>query len=64
MRIFQKLNSVEKVVVQTYDGAPVMSSELNGMLAKTKKNVPKAKVLHCYAHKLNLLHLHLVKCMP
>ena len=62
--ILQKFNCVEKLVAQTYDGASVMSSELNGVQAKIKEHVSKAMFLHCYAHKLNLVLLHSAKCMP
>ena len=55
---------MEKLVAQTYDGASVMSSELNGVQARIKEDVPKAMFLHCYAHKLNLVLLHSAKCMP
>ena len=55
---------MEKLVAQTYDGASVMSSELNGMQAKIKEDVIKAMFLHCYAYKLNLVLLHSAKCMP
>ena len=34
--ILQKFNSVEKLVEQTYDGASVMSSELNVVQVKIK----------------------------
>ena len=60
--ILQKFNCVEKLVAQTYDGASVMSSELNGVQAKIKENVPKVMFLHCYVHKLNLVLLHSAKC--
>ena len=40
--ILQKFNCVEKLVAQTYDGAPVMSSEFNRMQAKIEENVPEA----------------------
>ena len=63
LEILQKFNSVEKLVAQTYDGASVMSFELNGVQAKIKEDVPKAMFLHCYAHKLNLVLLHSAKCM-
>ena len=53
--ILQKFNCVEKLVAQTYDGASVMSFELNGVQAKIKENVLEAMFLHCYAHKLNLV---------
>ena len=62
--ILQKFNSVEKLVAQTYDGTSVMSSELNGVQAKIKEDVPDTMFLHCYAHKLNLVLLHSEKCMP
>ena len=62
--ILQKFNSVEKLVAQTCDVASVMSSELNGVQAKIKEDVPEAMFLHCYAHKVNLVLLHSVKCMP
>ena len=62
--ILQKFNSVEKLVAQTYDGASVMSSELYGVQAKIKEDVPEAMFLHCYAHKLILVLLHSTKCMP
>ena len=62
--ILQKFNSVEKLVAQTYDGASVMSSELNRVQAKIKEDVPEAMFLHCYAHKLNSVVLHSAKCMP
>ena len=62
--ILQKFNCVEKLVAQTYDGASVMSPELNGVQAKIKEDVPEAMFLHCYAHKLNLVLLHSAKCMP
>ena len=41
-----------------------MSSELNGVQARIKDDVPEAMFLHCYAHKLNLVLLHSAKCMP
>ena len=62
--ILQKFNSVEKLVAQTYDGASVMSSELNGVQTKIKEDMPKAMFLHCNAHKLNLVLLHSAKCTP
>ena len=41
-----------------------MSSELNGVQAKIKEDVPEGMFLHCYAQKLNLVLLHSAKCMP
>lgn len=62
--VLEKYNCVEKLVAQTYDGAAVMASELNGVQAKMKKKVPEAMFTHCYAHKLNLVLIHSAKCMP
>ena len=42
LRILQKFNSVKKLVAQTYDGASVMSSELNGVQAKIKEDMSEA----------------------
>lgn len=50
-----KYSCVDKLVAQTYDGASVMASELNGVQAKIKEKVPEALFTHCYAHKLNLV---------
>lgn len=42
----------EKLVIQTYDGAPVMSSELNGAQARIKEKVPEA-MFTCAGRFLN-----------
>lgn len=62
--VLGKYNCVEKLVAQTYDGASVMASALNGVQAKIKEKVPEAMFTHCYAHKLNLVLSHSAKCMP
>lgn len=62
--VLEKYDCTEKLVAQTYDGAAVMASELNGVQAKVKEKVPEAMFTHCYAHKLNLVLLHSAKCMP
>ncbi|XP_061775076.1 zinc finger MYM-type protein 1-like isoform X1 [Nerophis ophidion] len=62
--VLKKYDCVKKLVAQTYDGAAVMASELNGVQAKIKERVPEAMFTHCYAHKLNLVLLHSAKCMP
>nr|XP_032833154.1 zinc finger MYM-type protein 1-like isoform X4 [Petromyzon marinus] len=62
--VLRKYNCVEKLVAQTYDGASVMASDLNGVQAKIKEKVPEARFTHCYAHKLNLVLSHSAKCMP
>ncbi|XP_032067125.1 zinc finger MYM-type protein 1-like [Thamnophis elegans] len=64
LRVLEKYDCVGKLVAQTYDGAAVMASELNGVQAKIKEKVPEAMFTHCYAHKLNLVLLHSAKCMP
>uniref|UniRef100_A0A3P9K3W7 Zinc finger MYM-type protein 1 n=1 Tax=Oryzias latipes TaxID=8090 RepID=A0A3P9K3W7_ORYLA len=62
--VLEKYDCTDKLVTQTYDGAAVMASELNGVQAKVKEKVPEAIFTHCYAHKLNLVLMHSAKCMP
>lgn len=62
--VLDKYDCAGKLVAQTYDGAAVVASELNGVQAKVKEKVPEAMFTHCYAHKLNLVLLHSAKCMP
>lgn len=50
-----ELGCLKKLVAQTYDGAAVMGSDLNGVQAKIRKHAPEAIFIHCYAHKLNLV---------
>jgi Domain of unknown function (DUF4371)/hAT family C-terminal dimerisation region len=52
---FAKFDYKNKLVSQTYDGAAVMASELNGLQAKIKAVAPQATFVHCYAHLLNLV---------
>lgn len=51
--VFQKFNVAGKLVGQTYDGASVMSGDLNGLQTKIRSVAPQALFTHCYAHKLN-----------
>jgi hypothetical protein len=44
-----------KIVAQTYDGAEVMSGELNGLQTKVRDMFSNAMFIHCTAHKLNLV---------
>lgn len=44
-----------KLVAQTYDGAAVMSSALNGTQAKVREQFSNAIFIHCNAHVLNLV---------
>lgn len=62
--VLGKYKCVEGLVAQTYDGASVMASDLNGVQAKIKEKVLEAMFTHCYAHKLNLVLSHSAKCMP
>ena len=51
-------NCGTKLVAQTYDGAAVMSSALNGVQSKIKDVYPQTLFVHCYhcyAHVLNLV---------
>lgn len=48
-------NATDKLIAQTYDGASVMSGNINGVQAKIKLHYPNANYVHCYAHQLNLV---------
>ena len=56
-----------KLVMQTYDGASVMSGHLNGLQAVLRQVYPYAFFFHCAAHRLTLvlcqsaLHIKAVK---
>ena len=52
---FAKFNFKEKLVGQTYDGASVMSGDLNGLQSQVKNIAPQALFTHCYGHRLNLV---------
>ncbi len=60
----QGYNFKDKLVAQTYDGAAVMASALNGLQAKVKAIAPSAMFVHCYAHRLNLVLSQGGKCLP
>ncbi|KAF2888919.1 hypothetical protein ILUMI_17254 [Ignelater luminosus] len=51
----QQLCCGDKFIAQAYDGAAVMSGELNRTQAKVKEVYPKAFFIHCCAHVLNLV---------
>ena len=59
-----KYGCVEKLVAQTYDGAMVMASHLNGVQVKVREKAPAALFTHCYAHKLNLVLSQSAKFIP
>lgn len=50
-----------KIVGQTYDGASVMAGGKNGVQTIIRQTYPSALFIHCYAHQLNLVLLHVVK---
>ncbi|KAJ3654966.1 hypothetical protein Zmor_014116 [Zophobas morio] len=52
---FSKYDITNKLIGQTYDGASVMSGELNGLQSRVKQIAPQALFTHCYAHRLNLI---------
>ncbi|KAG2468769.1 GNPAT acyltransferase, partial [Polypterus senegalus] len=54
----------EKRVAQTYDGAAVFASSFNGLQAKVKVIAPSEVIVHCYAHRLNLVLSQGAKCLP
>jgi hypothetical protein len=45
---------IKKCVGQCYDGAAVMSGNLNGVQSRIKAVAPQANYVHCHAHRLNL----------
>jgi len=48
-------NETDKLIAQTYDGASVMSGNINGVQVKIKLHYPNANYVYCYAHQLNLV---------
>ncbi|MGH0116152.1 UNVERIFIED_CONTAM: hypothetical protein FKN15_074793 [Acipenser sinensis] len=60
-----KLNGLDylQCVVQTYDGASVMSGASGGVQAKFQKYHPEAIYVDCYAHELNLVLCHTCKAI-
>lgn len=57
-------NFAEKLIAQTYDGAAVIASALNGLQAKVRAVAPSAIFVHCYAHRLNLILCQGLKNIP
>ena len=48
-------NCAEKLVAQTYDGATNLSGLRGGVPARVKEHYLYADIIHCYAHRLNLV---------
>ncbi|XP_069461338.1 zinc finger MYM-type protein 1-like [Ambystoma mexicanum] len=63
--IFNVLSSLgidtNECVGQGYDGASVMSGQLNGVQAQVQKEVPSALHVNCMNHRLNLVIVDTVK---
>lgn len=53
-----------KLVIQTYDGASVMSGKLAGVQALVREKFPHANFIHCHAHRLNLVLRQTAQCFP
>lgn len=51
----EKYECHNKLVSQSYDGAAVMSGDLNGVQTKVRETHRNAIFIHCYAHCLNLV---------
>ena len=45
----------DKVVIQTYDGAAVMSGHIGGVQVQVRQHCPFAHFVNCAAHRLNLV---------
>ncbi|MGH0150919.1 UNVERIFIED_CONTAM: hypothetical protein FKN15_028710 [Acipenser sinensis] len=50
-----KYDYKKKLVSQSYDGAAVLAGELGGLQALVKNDAPQALLVHCFAHRLNLI---------
>ena len=53
-KLGQYSNIKDKLIMQTYDGASVMSGHINGVQAIVRQEYPFAHFVHCAAHRLNL----------
>ena len=54
-KLIQHENIKEKLIGQTYDGAPVMSGHINGVQAQLQLGYPFPHFVHCAAYRLNLV---------
>jgi hypothetical protein len=45
----------DKLILQTYDGAAVMSGHISGVQVQVRQEYPFAYFVHCAAHRLNLV---------
>lgn len=54
-KCIQNFDYKSKLIGQCFDGASVMSGQLNGLQAKIKEQAPQAVFVHCLAHRMNLV---------
>ncbi len=54
-KLGQYSNIEEKLIMETYDGASVMSGHINGVQTLVRQEYPFAHFVHCAAHRLNLV---------
>ena len=54
----------ENCVCQYHDGASVMSGRCSGVQARFKVSAPLALYIHCCAHRLNLVLVDFIRCIP
>lgn len=55
INVLEEFHCLNKLVAQTYDGAPVLSSEINGVQSLLRQKCPLASYVWCSAHVLNLI---------
>ena len=48
-------STLDKLIMQTYDGASVMSRHISGVQTLVREDYPFAYFFHCTAHRLNLV---------
>ena len=65
-QIFKEIHSriKEKPIMQTYDGAAVMSDQISCVQAQVCKEYLFAYFVHCAAHRLNLVLCQSASSMP
>ena len=54
----------EKLIMQTYDGASVMSGQIGGLKTLMHHEYPFAFFFHCAAHRLNLFLCQSASTLP
>lgn len=51
----EKKADKDRLIVQVVDGAHIIRAATGGMKRKSQAIYPNAPVIHCYAHKINLV---------